>query len=135
MNYARTAFLLAGLTSLFLGVGFMLGGEQGILIPFGLALGINAFAYWNSDKIMLRMYKARKIDRCSAPEYFRSVEQLAHRAGLPMPEVYIVDNPQPNAFATGRNPDNAAVAETSGLLANLTANEVAGVMAHELAHV
>jgi heat shock protein HtpX len=135
MNYARTALLLAGMTSLFLGVGFMLGGEQGILIAFVVALGINAFAYWNSDKMVLRMYGAREVDRHSAPKYYQSVEQLAHRAGLPMPKVYIVDDPQPNAFATGRNPENAAVAATSGLLAHLSANEVAGVMAHELAHV
>jgi heat shock protein HtpX len=135
MNYARTALLLAGLTSLFLGVGFMLGGEQGILIAFVVALGINAFAYWNSDKMVLRIYGACEVDRHSAPEYYQSVEHLAHRAGLPMPKVYIVDDQQPNAFATGRNPENAAVAATSGLLTNLTANEVAGVMAHELAHV
>jgi heat shock protein HtpX len=135
MNYARTALLLAGLTALFLTFGFMLGGEQGMLLALIFALGTNLFAYWNSDKMVLRMYGARQVNAASEPQYYSSIEHLAHRAGLPMPKVYIIDDPQPNAFATGRNPENAAVAATTGLLSSLNANEIAGVMAHELAHV
>jgi heat shock protein HtpX len=135
MNYARTALLLAAMTGLFLAVGFLLGGESGMIMAFVLAAGMNLFAYWNADKIVLRMYNAREVDRNSAPGFYGIVEQLAQRAGLPMPRVYIVENDQPNAFATGRNPQNAAVAATTGLLRNLTSDEVAGVMAHELAHV
>ena len=96
---------------------------------------MNAFAYWNSDKMVLRMYNAKPVDRSSAPQFYAIMEQLAENAGLPMPKVYIIDNPQPNAFATGRNPENAAVAATTGLLQRLNSDEVAGVMAHELAHV
>ncbi len=131
----RTAILLAGLTGLFLAIGYMLGGEGGMVIAFLVALGMNAFAYWNSDKMVLRMYGARQVDKTSAPGYYGIVEQLSHNAGLPMPKVFIIDNPQPNAFATGRNPENAAVAATSGLLQRLSSEEVAAVMAHELAHV
>ena len=131
----RTAILLAGLTGLFLAIGYMLGGEGGMVIAFLVALGMNAFAYWNSDKMVLRMYGARQVDKGSAPGYYGIVEQLAHNAGLPMPKVFVIDNPQPNAFATGRNPENAAVAATSGLLQRLSSEEVAAVMAHELAHV
>ncbi len=135
MNYLRTAILLAAMTALFLAVGFMIGGEAGMLFAFVLALGMNAFAYWNSDKLVLRMYGARQVDRGSAPALYGIVEQLADNAGLPMPKVYIIDNDQPNAFATGRNPDNAAVAATTGLLRRLSSEETAGVLAHELAHV
>ncbi|MSO89339.1 MAG: zinc metalloprotease HtpX [Rhodospirillaceae bacterium] len=135
MNYTRTALLLAGLTGLFLAVGFALGGESGMAIALMVALAMNVFAYWNSDKMLLRMYGATQVDRVTAPELYGIVEQLADRAGLPMPRVYVVDNPQPNAFATGRNPENAAVAATTGLLRALSAEEIAGVMAHELAHV
>ena len=135
MNYFRTAMLLAGMTALFLAVGFMIGGEAGMLIALVVALGMNAFAYWNSDKLVLRMYGAREVDKRSSPGFYGVVEQLAHNAELPMPKVYIIDNPQPNAFATGRNPENAAVAATTGLLQRLSSEEVAGVMAHELAHV
>ncbi len=135
MNYARTALLLAGLTGLFLAAGFALGGESGMAIALMVALAMNVFAYWNSDKLLLRMYGATQVDRVTAPELYGIVEQLADRAGLPMPRVYVVDNPQPNAFATGRNPENAAVAATTGLLRALSAEEIAGVMAHELAHV
>ncbi len=135
MNYLRTAILLAAMTALFLAVGFMIGGEAGMLFAFVLALGMNAFAYWNSDKLVLRMYGARQVDRSSAPALYGIVEQLADNAGLPMPKVYIMDNDQPNAFATGRNPDNAAVAATTGLLRRLSSEETAGVLAHELAHV
>lgn len=135
MSTLRTGILLAGMTALFLAIGFMLGGQTGMIIAFLFALGTNAFAYWNSDKMVLRMYGAREVDARSAPGFYGIVEQLAHRAELPMPKVYIIDNPQPNAFATGRNPENAAVAATTGLLNILDHEEVAGVMAHELAHV
>lgn len=135
MSYARTALLLAGMTSLFLAIGYMIGGESGMVIAFVIALGMNAFSYWNSDKIVLRMYGARPVDAQSAPEFYQMVADLAKRANLPMPKVYIMENPQPNAFATGRNPENAAVAATTGLLNMLSPEEIAGVMAHELAHV
>lgn len=135
MNYLKTAILLAGLTALFVGIGFMLGGPTGMLIALAIAVGMNVFAYWNSDRMMLSMYGATEVDARSAPGLYGTVEQLADRAGLPMPRVYIIDNDQPNAFATGRNPENAAVAATSGLLRILSTEEVAGVMAHELAHV
>ena len=135
MSYARTALLLAGLTGLFLAVGYMLGGEAGMAIALIVALAMNLFSYWNSDKLILRMHGARQVDRRSAPELFGLVEQLADNAGLPMPKVYIMENDQPNAFATGRNPENAAVAATTGLLRRLSTEEIAGVMAHELAHV
>ncbi len=135
MNTTRTAILLAGLTALFLAVGFMIGGESGMLIALVVAIATNAFAYWNSDKMVLRMYGAQPVDARSAPELWGLIEQLTHRAGLPMPKVYLIDTPQPNAFATGRNPENAAVAATTGLLRILNHQELAGVMAHELAHV
>jgi heat shock protein HtpX len=135
VNYLRTAILLAGLTGLFLAIGFMVGGEVGLVVALVVALGMNAFAYWNADKMVLRMYGAREVDRGSAPGLYGTVEALADQAGLPMPKVYVVENDQPNAFATGRNPENAAVAATTGLLRNLSQEEVAGVMAHELAHV
>jgi heat shock protein HtpX len=135
MNYLRTAILLAAMTGLFLAIGYLIGGEAGMAIAFLIALAMNAFAYWNSDKVVLRMYGAQEVGPTQAPEYYRIVRQLAQRAGLPMPRVYIIDNDQPNAFATGRNPDNAAVAATTGLLRHLSREEIAGVMAHELAHV
>jgi len=135
MNHTRTAILLAVMTGIFVVVGSMLGGEQGMLIAFLVACAMNFFAYWNADKIVLRMYGAREVSRAEAPQFHGIVAGLAERAGLPMPKVYLMDNPQPNAFATGRNPQNAAVAATSGLLQMLTPEEVAGVMAHELAHV
>lgn len=135
MAYARTAMLLAGMTGLFLAFGFLIGGEGGLMIAFVVALGMNVFSYWNSDKIVLKMYGAREVDRTSAPEFYDMVAQLARQAQLPMPKVYIMENPQPNAFATGRNPENAAVAATTGLLNMLEREEIAGVMAHELAHV
>jgi heat shock protein HtpX len=132
MGYARTALLLAALTGLFLAVGYAVGGQGGILIAFGIACAMNLFAYWNADKIVLRMYGAQPA---RGHELEAIVAQLAQRAGLPMPKVYIIDQDQPNAFATGRNPENAAVAATTGLLRRLSRAEVAGVMAHELAHV
>jgi heat shock protein HtpX len=135
MNYVRTAILLAGMTALFMGVGYMIGGEAGMLIALVVAAGMNFFAYWSSDKVVLRMYGARQVSKADAPGFYGIVEQLARKAELPMPKVYIMENDQPNAFATGRNPENAAVAATTGLLRNLTHEEIAGVMAHELAHV
>src|SRR5690606_20934549 len=110
MNYFKTAILLAGMTALFMGVGFMIGGESGMLIALVVAGAMNVFAYWNSDKMVLSMYGAQEVDERTAPELFQMVRELAGRAGLPMPRVYLMDNPQPNAFATGRNPENSAVA-------------------------
>jgi heat shock protein HtpX len=135
MNYFRTALLLAALTGLFLAVGYMIGGQVGMLIALAVALGMNFFAYWNSDKLVLRMHGAQEVDARSAPRLFNIVQQLAQRAGLPMPRVYIMQTEQPNAFATGRNPENAAVAVTTGLMDRLNEQEIAGVLAHELAHV
>jgi heat shock protein HtpX len=135
MNTFRTGLLLAGLTGLFLAIGYLMGGQNGMLLAFLFAAGTNLFAYWNSDKMVLSMQGAQEVDRASAPEYYDIVANLAQRANLPMPKVYIMDNPQPNAFATGRNPENAAVAATTGLLQTLSPSEVAGVMAHELAHI
>ncbi|MCK0206762.1 zinc metalloprotease HtpX [Starkeya koreensis] len=135
MNYFRTAILLAGMTALFMGVGFMLGGQTGMVVALLVAAGMNLFSYWNSDRMVLSMYGAREVDRTSAPDFYGMVEALAARAELPMPRVYIIENPQPNAFATGRNPENAAVAATTGLINSLSREEVAGVMAHELAHI
>ena len=135
MNYIKTAILLAGMTALFMGVGFLIGGEAGMLIALVVAGGMNIFAYWNSDKLVLRMHGAQEVDERTAPELHEMVRELSGRAGLPMPRVYIMDNPQPNAFATGRNPENSAVAATTGLLQTLSRDEIAGVMAHELAHI
>jgi heat shock protein HtpX len=135
MNLVRTAMLLAVMTALFMAVGFVIGGRGGMMIAFVMAAGMNFFSYWNSDKMVLRMYRAQEVDERSAPEYYGIVRDLARNAGLPMPRVYVIDSPQPNAFATGRNPENAAVAASTGLLHALNYDEVAGVMAHELAHV
>jgi heat shock protein HtpX len=135
MNFMRTAMLLAALTAIFMGVGYLIGGSGGMVIAFLLAAGMNLFSYWNADKMVLAMHHAREVDARTAPEYYGLVQQLAERAGLPMPRVYVMDNPQPNAFATGRDPQHAAVAATTGLLQSLTREEVAGVMAHELAHI
>ncbi|MEX1154524.1 zinc metalloprotease HtpX [Parvibaculum sp.] len=135
MNMVRTFMLLAAMTALFMGIGWLIGGAGGAAIAFVVAAGMNFFAYWNSDRIVLRMYKARRVDETTAPNYVRIVERLARNAGIPVPAVYIVDSPQPNAFATGRDPEHAAVAATSGLIEMLTPEELAGVMAHELAHI
>jgi heat shock protein HtpX len=135
MNTIRTAMLLATMTALFMGVGYLIGGSGGMAIAFLMAAGMNLFSYWNADKMVLRMHHAVEVDERTAPEYYGIVRDLSARAGLPMPKVYLIDNPQPNAFATGRNPQNAAVAATTGLLDRLSYQEVAGVMAHELAHV
>ena len=135
MNTLRTGLLMAALTGIFLLAGFLLGGGPGMAIAFVLAAGTNAWAYWNSDKAVLRMYGAREVNETSAPELVHLVRQLSGQAGLPMPKVFIVDNPQPNAFATGRDPEHAAVCVTSGLLARVSDEELAGVLSHELGHV
>ena len=135
MNYFRTGMLLAAMTALFLTIGYMLAGEGGLIIALAIAGAMNLFAYWSSDKMVLRMHRAREVDERSAPEYYGLVRTLAQKADLPMPKVYLIETDQPNAFATGRNPENAAVAATSGLLKMLNREEVAGVMAHELALV
>jgi len=134
-GYIRTAMLLAALTALFMAAGWLLGGRGGMMIALLVAVGMNLFAYWNADKMVLRMHNAREVDARTAPDFYNLVARLAEQAQLPMPKVYIIDTDQPNAFATGRNPQNAAVAATTGLLSRLSAEEVAGVMAHELAHV
>lgn len=135
MNFFRTAMLLAGMTGLFMGIGYLLGGSGGMMIAFIIALGMNVFSYWNSDKMVLKMHNAHEVDERDAPEYYEIVRRLAEAAELPMPKVYVIDSDQPNAFATGRNPQNAAVAASTGLLNRLSYEEVAGVMAHELAHI
>ncbi|HZO45811.1 MAG TPA: zinc metalloprotease HtpX [Xanthobacteraceae bacterium] len=135
MNYVRTAILLAGLTALFTGVGYLIGGQSGAMIALLIAAGMNLFTYWNSDRMVLSMHGAHEVDERTAPDLVRLVRELAQRAGLPMPRVYLMDNPQPNAFATGRNPQHAAVAVTTGLTQMLSRDEIAGVLAHELAHV
>jgi heat shock protein HtpX len=134
-NLFRTGVLIAVMTALFMAVGFFIGGRGGMLIALLVAVGMNAFAWWNSDKMVLSAQGAREIDARSAPDLFRLVGELAARAGLPMPRVYIIDTPQPNAFATGRNPENAAVAVSAGLLDTLNRDELAGVIAHELTHI
>ena len=133
MNTLRTGILMAALMGLFLVIGGLIGGAQGMLIAFVIAAGMNLFAYWNSDKVLLSMYGAHEVD--SGNDLYRLVQQLAGEAKLPMPKVYITENPQPNAFATGRNPEHAAVCVTTGLLAQVSQQELAGVLAHELGHV
>jgi heat shock protein HtpX len=135
MNVMRTGILLAGLVALFLAVGYALGGQTGMLIALVFSVGMNAFAYWNSDKMVLSMHGAREIDRAASPEFYDMIARLSQNAGLPMPKVYVMDNPQPNAFATGRDPEHAAVAATTGLLSGLSYEEIEGVIAHELAHI
>ena len=135
MNTLRTAMLLAAMTALFMGVGYMIGGSGGMVVALLIAAGMNLFSYWNADKMVLSMNRAVEVDEKNAPEYYAIVQALAKQAGLPMPRTYLIDSPQPNAFATGRNPDNAAVAASTGLLQRLSHEEVAAVMAHELAHV
>ena len=135
MNYFKTALLLAALTGFVLVAGYLLGGQSGLVIALVAALGMNLFAYWNSDKMVLRMSNAQEVGPEQAPELYGIVQGLAECAGLPMPRVYLIDEEQPNAFATGRNPENAAVAATTGLLRHLSHEEITGVMAHELSHV
>lgn len=135
LNTLRTTVLLAALTALFMGVGYLIGGTSGMMIALGVAVVTNLFGYWNSDKMVLRMQNAEPIDERSAPDLYRMVAQLARNAGIPTPAIYLIHTDQPNAFATGRNPQNAAVAVSTGLLQRLEPNEVAGVIAHELAHI
>ncbi len=135
MNTMKTFLLMAALTALFMFVGQALGGKQGMLIAFVFALGMNFFAYWNSDKMALAMNRAREVSEAEAPELHSLVAELAQRAGIPKPRVYVVDNATPNAFATGRNPEHAAVAVTTGILQILNREELAGVLAHELGHI
>jgi heat shock protein HtpX len=135
MNTFRTGLLMAFMTGLFVAIGYLIGGQSGMVIAFLFAAGTNLFAYWNSDKMVLRMYGAQEVDEHSAPEFVHLIQRLSENAGIPTPKVYIAQNPQPNAFATGRNPQHAAVCATTGLLERLSYEELAGVMAHELAHV
>jgi len=135
LNFAKTAMLLALLTAIFVAIGGLAGGKTGMVIAFVVALGMNAFSLWKSDKMVLAMHEAEEVDERSAPEYYGIVRDLAARADLPMPRVYVLHSAQPNAFATGRNPQNAAVAASTGLLESLSREEVSGVMAHELAHI
>ena len=135
MNTFKTFILMAALTALFMIGGQALAGQQGMVIALVMALGLNFFAYWNSAKMALAMNKARHVSEQEAPELHQIVDNLAHRAGIPKPKVYIVDNPTPNAFATGRNPQHAAVAVTSGIMKILNRQELEGVLAHELGHI
>jgi len=135
MNYARTALLLAALTGLFLAVGYMIGGESGMVIALLVAGAMNLFAYWNSDSMVLSMSGAQEVDPSRAPGLYDLTRQLVERAGMPMPRLYVIEEDQPNAFATGRNPEHAAVAVTTGLMDRLSSEELAGVIAHELAHI
>jgi heat shock protein HtpX len=135
MNYVKTGLLLAALTALFGAVGYALGGQGGMLIALGIAAATNLFAYWNSDRLALSAHNAIEVDETTAPDLVRLVAELAARAGLPMPRVYVLDEAQPNAFAAGRNPQNSAVAVTTGLMQFLSRDELAGVIAHELAHI
>ncbi|MGL5631671.1 MAG: zinc metalloprotease HtpX [Azovibrio sp.] len=134
-NWLKTTMLMAGIMALFGAIGMYVGGTNGMLLALLFGGGMNFFAYWFSDKMVLKMYNAREVDEVSAPQFYSMVRELAQKAELPMPKVYIIDEAQPNAFATGRNPQNAAVAATSGILSLLSARELRGVMAHELAHV
>jgi heat shock protein HtpX len=134
-NWLKTGILMAGILALFGAIGGVIGGEQGMLVALAIGGAMNFFAYWFSDKMVLAMYRAQEVDATSAPQLYAIVRELAGRAGLPMPRVYLIDQAQPNAFATGRNPDHAAVAATTGLLRLLTPRELRGVIAHELTHV
>lgn len=134
-NAVRTTLLLAALTGLFMAVGFVVAGQGGMLIALGVALGMNVFSYWNSDRVVLRLQSAVRVERRRAPELFELVEALSAAAGIPMPKIYLIDSAQPNAFATGRNPANAALAISIGMLRHLERDEIAGVIAHELAHI
>jgi heat shock protein HtpX len=134
-NMMKTAILMAAITGLFMAIGSLLGGQQGMVLALIVALGMNFFSYWFSDKLVLKMYNAQEVDETTAPQFYGMVRELAGKAGLPMPRVYLINENAPNAFATGRNPQNAAVAATTGLMRILNERELRGVMAHELAHV
>ncbi len=134
-NWVKTAMLMAAITALFGIVGAAIGGQSGMLLALLFGGAMNLFSYWFSDQMVLKMYNAQEVDAASAPQFYGMVRELAQRAGLPMPRVYLIDEDQPNAFATGRNPQHAAVAATTGILRLLSAREIRGVMAHELAHV
>ncbi|MBW8845890.1 MAG: zinc metalloprotease HtpX [Burkholderiales bacterium] len=134
-NLVKTAILMAAITALFMAVGAMIGGQTGMLVALLLAVAMNFFSYWFSADMVLKMYNAREVDASSAPQFYAMVQELSQRAGLPMPKVYLIDEQAPNAFATGRNPEHAAVAATTGILRALSERELRGVMAHELAHV
>jgi heat shock protein HtpX len=134
-NWVKTAMLMAAITALFVVIGGMIGGSKGMMLALMVALAMNFFSYWFSDKLVLKMYNAQEVDEASAPQFYRMVRELATRAQLPMPKVYLIDENAPNAFATGRNPEHAAVAATTGILRVLSERELRGVMAHELAHV
>ena len=134
-NLMKTAVLMAAITALFMALGSLIGGQTGMMVALVVALGMNFFSYWFSDKLVLKMYNAKQVDESSAPQFYRMVAELAQRAQLPMPKVYLIEEDAPNAFATGRNPENAAVAATTGILRVLSERELRGVMAHELAHV
>jgi heat shock protein HtpX len=134
-NILKTAVLMAAITALFMAVGSAIGGRSGMMMALVVALGMNFFSYWFSDKLVLKMYKAQQVDETSAPQFYGMVRELAGKAGLPMPKVYLIEEDAPNAFATGRNPEHAAVAATTGILRALSPSEMRGVMAHELAHV
>ena len=135
LNYARTALLLLAMTGILVAFGALVGGQTGVLIAVAVSLAMNLFSFWGSDRFVLRMHGAQEVDAQSAPEFYDMVRGLAANAELPMPKVYIMNSPQPNAFATGRNPQNSAVCASTGLLELLNREQVAGVMAHELAHI
>ena len=134
-NWLKTSMLMAAILALFGAVGALVGGKSGMLLALLFGGAMNVFAYWFSDSMVLKMYNAREVDEGSAPQFYAMIRELVQRAGLPMPKVYLIDEAQPNAFATGRNPEHAAVAATTGILQLLPAREIRGVMAHELAHV
>jgi heat shock protein HtpX len=134
-NILKTAVLMAAITALFMAIGSFIGGQQGMMVALVVAVGMNFFSYWFSDKLVLKMYNAQEVDASSAPQFYAMVADLAQRAGLPMPRVYLIEEDAPNAFATGRNPEHAAVAATTGILRTLSERELRGVMAHELSHV
>lgn len=134
-NWFKTTILFAAILALFMTIGGLIGGREGMMMALLVGGGMNFFAYWFSDKMVLRMYNAQPVDETSSPYLYNMVRDLATRAELPMPRVYLIDEAQPNAFATGRNPENAAVAATTGIVSLLSERELRGVMAHELAHV
>jgi heat shock protein HtpX len=134
-SFFRTSVLLAAMTALFMAVGYFIGGTSGMIMAFGFAVVTNLLAYWNSDKLVLRMQNAREVSPSGAPALYRLTEELSRNAGIPMPKLYVIETEQPNAFATGRNPQNAAVAVSRGLLNQLESHEVGAVIAHELAHI